>query len=74
MKRSPTTDRGGTQLEIFEKGDETRFRKVVSARPLSGDDPIWGLLGAGESGLEDVARDHDRHLAAGEMDRWRESS
>ena len=64
----------GTYLEVSEDGEEIRFRKVVPARPLSGDDPIWSLIGAGESGLEDVARDHDRHLAAGEMERWRESS
>ena len=64
----------GTYLEVTEDGEEIRFRKVVPTRPLSGDDPIWSLIGAGESGLEDVARDHDRHLAAGEMERWRESS
>jgi len=64
----------GTYLEVSEEGGEIRFRKVVPARPLSGDDPIWGMMGSGESGRQDVASDHDRHLAAGEMERWRESS
>ena len=59
----------GTYLEVSEDGGEILLRKVVPARPLSGDDPIWGLVGAGESGRKDVARDHDRHLADGEMDR-----
>jgi len=64
----------GTYLEVSEEGEEIRLRKLVPARPLSGDDPIWGLIGAGQSGLEDVAREHDRYLANGEIDRWRESS
>ena len=64
----------GSYLEVSEEGEEIRLRKVVPARPLSGDDPIWGLLGAGESGRDDVAAEHDRHLAEGEIERWRESS
>ena len=64
----------GTYLEVTEDGDEIRLRKVVPARPLSGDDPIWSLIGVGQSGYEDVAEEHDRHLAAGEIERWRESS
>ena len=39
-----------------------------------GDDPIWNLIGAGESGYTDVAEEHDRHLADGETERWQESS
>jgi transcriptional pleiotropic regulator of transition state genes len=64
----------GSYLEVTEEGEEVRLRKVVPARPLSGDDPIWGLIGAGESGLGNVATEHDRYLAEGEIDRWRESS
>lgn len=63
-----------TYLEVVEDEHEIRLRKLVPARPLSGDDPIWDLVGAGDSGRGDVAADHDRHLAAGEMERWRESS
>ena len=64
----------GTYLEVTEEAQEIRLRKVVPLKPLSGDDPIWSLLGAGESGLDDVASEHDRHLANGEVARWRESS
>ena len=62
----------GSYLEVTEEGEEIRLRKVVPARPLSGDDPIWRLIGAGGSGLADVASEHDRYLA--EIERWRESS
>ena len=63
-----------TYLEVSDDGDEIRLRKIVPARPLGSDDPIWTLVGAGESGLGDVASEHDRHLAAAEIERWRESS
>ncbi|MBI4520933.1 MAG: AbrB/MazE/SpoVT family DNA-binding domain-containing protein [Gemmatimonadetes bacterium] len=61
-------------LEVTEDGDEIRLRKIVPARPLGEDDPLWGLVGVGDSGLSNVAVEHDRHLAAGEIERWRESS
>lgn len=61
-------------LEVTEEGNEIRLRKIVPSPPLGDEDPIWGLAGAGESGEATVARDHDRHLAGGEMERWRESS
>jgi len=64
----------GTYLEVTEEGEEIRLRKLMPARPLSEDDPIWTLIGAGESGLQEVASEHDRHLADGEIERWRESS
>ena len=63
----------GTYLEISEYGGEVRLHKITPTRPLSGDDPIWSLIGAGASG-SDVAEQHDRHLAEGEIERWRESS
>lgn len=61
-------------LEVSENGEEIRLRKVVPARPLGSDDPIWSLIGAGQSGLEDVSAEHDRHLADGERERWGGSS
>lgn len=64
----------GTYLEVSEDEYGMRLRKIVPARPLGADDPIWNLVGAGESGLGDVAAQHDRHVAAGEIERWRESS
>lgn len=61
-------------LAVSEDGREIRLRKIVRARPLADDDPIWTLVGAGESGMTGVSVDHDRHLASGEIERWRESS
>lgn len=63
-----------TYLEVVEDGGELRMRKVGGVRPLSEDDPIWSLVGAGRSGHDDVAEDHDRHLADAERARWRGSS
>lgn len=59
---------------MTDTGEEIRLRKIVTPRPLGEEDPIWDLAGAGESGLRDVSAEHDRHLAAGEIERWRESS
>ena len=64
----------GTYLEVSEDGNEIRLRKVVPTRPLSEDDPIWNLIGAGASRHTDIAEQHDRHLAEGEIESWRESS
>lgn len=61
-------------LEVTEVDDEIRMRKLIRARPLGADDPIWSLIGTGASGDGHVAEDHDRHLADGEIARWRESS
>jgi transcriptional pleiotropic regulator of transition state genes len=63
-----------TYLEVTEEGSEIRLRKIVPAPPLNNDDPIWNLIGAGESHLGDVAENHDRHLAEGELERWQGSS
>ena len=63
-----------TYLEVIESGGEIRLRKIRAIAPLSEHDPIWNLVGTGRSGHRDVARDHDRHLADGEIERWRESS
>lgn len=64
----------GAYLEVLEEGDDIRLRKIVRVRPLGNDDPIWGLVGAGESAVGDVSAAHDHHLAEGELARWRESS
>lgn len=63
----------GSYLEVSSDGNEIRLRKIVPVRPLGSDDPIWNLIGAGESGFCDVAEEHDRHLADGETERWQES-
>jgi len=64
----------GTYLEVTEHDQEIRLRKVKRVRPLSDEDPIWGLIGAGDSGLTDVSTNHDRYLADAEIRRWRKSS
>jgi AbrB family looped-hinge helix DNA binding protein len=58
-------------LEVTTVGDEVRMRKLVKTRPLSGDDPIWDLVGVGASGASDVSDNHDRYLAESERKRWR---
>jgi transcriptional pleiotropic regulator of transition state genes len=64
----------GSYLEVLEGDREIRLRRIVPDRPLDDDDPIWDLIGAGDSGRADVSADHDRHLADAEVDRWSESS
>jgi len=64
--------REGDYLQIWIEDNEIRVKKVEPIQPLSTEDPIWKLIGAGESGLHDVSINHDRHLAAGEIKRWRE--
>ena len=63
-----------TYLAVSDDGDEIRLRKVVPTQPLGSEDPIWTLVGAGDSGRDDVASEHDRHLADVEIQRWRGSS
>jgi AbrB family looped-hinge helix DNA binding protein len=64
----------GAYLEVLEEGDDIRLRKIVRVRSLGNDDPIWDLVGAGDSGGGDASAAHDRYLAEGEVARWRESS
>ncbi|KUK40721.1 MAG: Transcriptional regulator, AbrB family [Clostridia bacterium 62_21] len=64
--------REGDSLIVTLEGGEIRLRKLDPFRPLDEDDPIWQLVGIGESGLADVSENHDRYLAAGENDRWNE--
>jgi transcriptional pleiotropic regulator of transition state genes len=64
----------GAYLEVIETEQEIRLRKILPARPLGPEDPIWTLIGAGESGLSDISAEHDRYLAASETARWRGSS
>ncbi len=64
----------GAYLEVLETDQEIRLRKILPARPLGPEDPIWTLIGACESGLSDISAEHDRYLAAAETDRWRKSS
>jgi transcriptional pleiotropic regulator of transition state genes len=63
-----------TYLQVTESGNEIRLRKIVPARPLADEDPIWDLIGAADSRHSDVSSAHDRHLADAEIERWRRSS
>lgn len=64
----------GTYLEVLEADQEIRLRKILPARPLGPEDPIWKLIGAGESGLGEASAEHDRHLAEAEIEKWGGSS
>jgi transcriptional pleiotropic regulator of transition state genes len=61
----------GDVLLVTVAGNEIRLRKMEPFRPLEENDPIWQLIGIGESGYSDVLEKHDRYLADGEMERWR---
>ncbi|NPV80517.1 MAG: AbrB/MazE/SpoVT family DNA-binding domain-containing protein [Firmicutes bacterium] len=63
--------REGDYIQIYLEGDEIRLRKVEPVRPLSADDPIWRLVGAGASGYTDISVNHDHYLAEGEVERWK---
>ncbi|MDP3045067.1 MAG: AbrB/MazE/SpoVT family DNA-binding domain-containing protein [Desulforudis sp.] len=55
--------REGDNLIVAVEGNTIRLQKLEPVRPLDENDPIWGLIGSGESGLSDVAENHDRYLA-----------
>ena len=61
-------------VQVSVVGDEIHLRPVARARPLGEDDPIWALVGIASQDEKDVSANHDRYLADGEVDRWRESS
>ena len=61
----------GDYLHIIVEGEEIRLKKIKTANPLSQDDPMWELVGAGESGYTDVSQKHDQYLAEGEGKGWK---
>lgn len=63
--------KAGDYLAVSVAEDEIRIKKVQPVKPLSEEDPIWKLVGAGNSGLKDVAVRHDHYLAEGELERWK---
>jgi len=63
--------REGDYLQVYLEENEIRLKKIEPVRPLSAEDPIWRLVGAGASGLEDISENHDRYLAEGEVSRWK---
>mgnify|MGYP000035337009 FL=1 len=60
----------GDHILVTVEGNEIRLRKLEAFRPLDDADPIWKLIGAGESGDSDVSERHNHYLAAEEIKRW----
>ena len=50
----------GEDLESFIEGGRHREERYP---PFSPDDPLFGLVGIGDSGFKDVSLEHDRYLA-----------
>ena len=55
--------REGDYVRVIAEHSCIRLDKVEPARPLGPEDPIWGMIGCGNSGLHDVSTEHDRYLA-----------
>ncbi|NHM26926.1 AbrB/MazE/SpoVT family DNA-binding domain-containing protein [Desulfofundulus sp. TPOSR] len=64
--------REGDYLQVYLEDNEIRMKKIEPVRPLSAEDPIWRLVGIGESGEKDISVNHDSYLAEGEIKRWKE--
>lgn len=56
--------REGDVLLVYVEGREVRMKKALdeAGSPLAEDDPIWRLIGVGESGLADVSKRHDQYV------------
>ncbi len=63
--------KGGDYLRVNFVNEEIRIKKVEKVQPLSSDDPIWNMIGIGESGNKDIAVNHDAYLSQEEVKRWK---
>ncbi len=63
--------REGDYLRVNIEKNEIRLKKVDTIEPLSADDSIWKMIGAGESGNGDTSVNHDAYLAREEVKRWK---
>ena len=63
--------KGDSVLAILE-GKEIRLKKLEIGSPLSENDPIWKIIGAGESNKKHISVNHDKYLAEGETKHWAE--
>ena len=63
--------REGDYLSIRVENGEICMKKVKTTQPLSPEDPIWKLIGAGESGSSDISENHDQFLVQEETKRWK---
>ncbi len=48
-------------------------KKRAKGRPTSKDDPIWKLVGIGDSGFSDVSENKYKHLAEGYLEHHHKS-
>ncbi len=63
--------REGDYVHVQLEKDEVRIKKVKPVKPLSNEDPMWKMIGAGTSGYSDISVNHDQHAAEGEAKRWK---
>ncbi len=63
--------KSGDYLRVNLENQEIRLKKVETIQPLSSDDPIWSMIGVGESGKKDISLNHDAYLSQGEVERWK---
>ncbi len=66
--------REGDVLLVYIEGREIHLKKAADdeVAPLGEEDPIWRMIGMGESGKADVSERHDEYLAEEEKRRWNE--
>ncbi|MDW7650387.1 MAG: AbrB/MazE/SpoVT family DNA-binding domain-containing protein [Bacillota bacterium] len=60
----------GDYLAVSSKEGQIIVQKATTITPLSESDPIWKMIGTGESNSYDVSEKHDLHLAEGEIKSW----
>jgi transcriptional pleiotropic regulator of transition state genes len=66
----------GSHLIVYLNGEEIILKKAKSIVSLSDEDPIWEMIGMCKYDKDeavDVAENHDKYLAEGEIERWRKS-
>ncbi len=63
--------KSGDYLRVNVENQEIRLKKVETIQPLSSDDPIWSMIGVGESGQKNISVNHDTYLSQGEIKRWK---
>jgi len=65
----------GSHLIVYLNGEEIILKKAKNIVPLSDEDPIWEMIGMfkDKAGAADVAENHDKYLAEGEIEGWRKS-
>jgi AbrB family looped-hinge helix DNA binding protein len=69
--RNKLNIREGDYVQISIENDEARIKKINIVAPLSKEDPMWEMVGAGNSGYKDVSVNHDQYLAEDEAKRWK---